>query len=336
MIEPELRKKSPLILIVDDEKTVRMVLRRAMAKEGYKVIDACDGEECLEICLKQQPDLVLLDAMMPGIDGFTCCAQLHKLLGKNCPPVLMITALEDQTSVDLAFDVGATDYITKPIHWAVLRQRVRRLIQTWWLVQELKLQIEREKMLSEELEITNQKLHRLASVDGLTQIANRRCFDQTFLYEWKRMTRQKQSFSLILCDVDFFKAYNDTYGHLAGDKCLLKVAQIIGANTKRPGDLAARYGGEEFAIILPNTGGEGAVKVAENIKQHLHSLAIPHVGSLISNYITLSFGIASTIPDPACSPESLINQADNALYEAKRKGRNRVCFQTLSVAGSEV
>ncbi len=336
MIDPELQKKPPLILIVDDEKTVRMVLRRAMVKEGYKVIDACDGEECLDICLKQKPDLVLLDAMMPGIDGFTCCAQLKKLLGKNCPPILMITALEDQASVDLAFDVGATDYITKPIHWAVLRQRVRRLIQTWWLVQELKLQIDKEKMLSEELEIANQQLQRLASLDGLTKIANRRCFDQTFLYEWKRMMRKKQSLSLILCDVDFFKAYNDTYGHVSGDKCLQKVAKLIQANAKRTGDLAARYGGEEFAIILPDTGGEGAVKVAENIKQHLQSLAIPHVGSLISNYITLSFGITSAVPDTDSSPDSLIHQADNALYEAKRKGRNRVCFQALNIANSEV
>lgn len=323
-IQPEYKNHSPQILVVDDERTLRLLLRRFLEKEGYSALEAENGEECLDVCFQFKPDMVLLDAIMPGIDGFTCCDRLHSMLGKDCPPVLMITVLNDRASVDLAFQSGATDYITKPIHWAVLRQRVRRILHTQWMMKELQHQIERERLLSEQLEAANRDLRRYASLDGLTEIANRRCFDDHLAAEWKRMMRAQTELALVLLDVDFFKAYNDTYFHQAGDECLKEVAAIIAQNAKRPADLAARYGGEEFALILPNTDAEGAFAVAESIRLEVKERAIPHSGSLIGDRVTISAGVASVIPTATSSAYDLITEADKALFQAKLQGRDRV------------
>lgn len=335
MIKPDFWTIPPRILIVDDEKTIRLILNRVLKNDGYQVLEANNAEQCLEICQKKLTDMVLLDAMMPGMDGFTCCAKLHKLLGENAPPVLMITVLNDQGSVDLAFEVGATDYVTKPIHWAVLRQRVRRLLETQWAMKELKQQIEKQRILTEKLEKVNQELKRLASVDSLTMIANRRYFDQVIDTEWKRALRNGLSLSIIICDVDFFKAYNDSYGHPAGDTCLQKVAEIIVQNANRSSDLVARYGGEEFVIILPNTDEEGAVYIAEKIRKSIKDAAIAHRGSTISNCLTISCGVATkklcqSSEKVGDKPNDLIKEADLALYQAKSQGRNRVCVYSQS------
>ncbi|NET27358.1 PleD family two-component system response regulator [Okeania sp. SIO1I7] len=335
MIKPGCWTVAPRILIVDDEKTIRLILRRILHKDGYQVIEANNGEQCLEICQKQLADMVLLDAMMPQMDGFTCCAKLHQLLGENSPPVLMITVLDDQASVDLAFQVGATDYITKPIHWAVLRQRVRRLLQTQWAMRELRRQIEKERMLSEKLEKANQELERLASLDSLTMIANRRNFEKFIESEWKRSHKNGLPLSIIMCDVDFFKAYNDTYGHQAGDTCLKKIADLIVQNVNRSPDLVARYGGEEFVVVLPETDLQGAVYVAEKICKSIKDAAIVHQGSKISNCVTVSCGVATRTSlswntDFNSQPSDLIKEADSALYEAKSQGRNRVYSYSIN------
>ncbi|PSO52990.1 MAG: diguanylate cyclase response regulator [Cyanobacteria bacterium QS_7_48_42] len=299
----EIRNNSPLILLVDPEKTQRLILRRAMEKEGYRVMEASDGEQCLEVCSYLKPDLVLLDAMMPGVDGFTCCSQLHSLMGKDCPPVLMTTVLNDQASVDLAFEVGAIDYVTKPVIWSLLRQRLYRLFQNQWAMGELQ---------------------RLSLVDGLTKIANRRSFDERLPQEWHRLAREAAPLSLVLCDLDRFKNYNGLYGHQAGDECLQEVAKVLDESAKRPADLAARYGGEEFALILPNTDAEGAVRIAETIQGRLQASAIAHENSDVSKLVTLSMGVASEIPKPDSSEKALIEQADQALYRAKQQGGDRV------------
>ncbi len=179
------------------------------------------------------------------------------------------------------------------------------------------------KFAQEALKEANQKLHRLAVIDGLTQIANRRKFDESIETEWKRLQREKEMLSLIICDIDFFKPFNDNYGHQAGDKCLHKVAQKIATAIHRPADLAARYGGEEFAVILPNTGAGGAIHVAERIRQEVYALKIEHAHSEVEKYITLSLGVSSIVPSSDLSQEALINAADKALYEAKEQGRNR-------------
>ncbi|WP_289501089.1 diguanylate cyclase [Gloeocapsopsis sp. IPPAS B-1203] len=173
------------------------------------------------------------------------------------------------------------------------------------------------------LQEVNRRLQNLSCVDSLTQIANRRQFDQAIAQEWWRMAREKQPLTLIFCDVDYFKSYNDHYGHQAGDRCLKQVAQIISATLERPGDLVARYGGEEFAVILPNTEAEGAIKVAQKIQMQLRNSQLVHAGSVISDYVTMSLGIASTIPTSDSEPVALMAKADKALYQAKTQGRDR-------------
>jgi diguanylate cyclase (GGDEF)-like protein len=181
----------------------------------------------------------------------------------------------------------------------------------------------KQAQLYQQLEQANQELQRLAVLDGLTQLANRRCFDEYLNSEWQRLAREQAPLSLILGDIDFFKPYNDTYGHQAGDECLRAVASAIQRTVKRSADLVARYGGEEFAIILPNTMAEGAIQVAEKIRAEVKALAIAHVNSPTSQQITVSLGIASVIPTPESSPATLIAAADTALYQAKAAGRDR-------------
>ncbi|MDX2096599.1 MAG: PleD family two-component system response regulator [Leptolyngbyaceae cyanobacterium bins.59] len=301
----------PLILVVDDDRSMRMLLGLAMEREGYQVAQAQDGEQCLSMVRQLQPNMILLDAVMPGMDGFVCCQQLQTLPGGDRTPVLMITVLDDQDSVDQAFAAGATDYITKPIHWAVLRQRVRRLIE--------------QTQLRQQLEQANRELERLANLDGLTQLANRRYFDEYFQQEWRRLAREQLCLSLMMVDVDFFKLYNDTYGHQAGDACLQRVAQTFRETLKRPADLVARYGGEEFIVLLPSTALEGAMHVANKLRSAVKALQIPHLRSPLEQQVTISLGVSCTVPTQDEAPATLIAAADRAVYRAKAEGRDR-CF----------
>ncbi|MEH2277743.1 MAG: PleD family two-component system response regulator [Nostoc sp.] len=303
------QESQSLVLIVDDEPFIRLILRHFLEREGYQIAEAQNGIEAINVFKQFHPDIVLLDAIMPDMDGFECCAQLQPLDCSKHTPVLMITGLEDQESVDRAFAVGAMDYVTKPIHWAVLRQRVKRLIQ--------------QSQLQQKLEAVNLELQLLVTIDGLTQVANRRRFEEYFNQEWQRLKWDQQPLSLILCDVDFFKLYNDTYGHRVGDRCLQKIAKAIKDIIKCPADLVARYGGEEFAVILPNTDTKGATHVADKICHAVRTLAIPHQNSQVSPHVTISVGFTTEIPQPDSDLEKMISAADWALYQAKAAGRDR-------------
>lgn len=323
----------PLILVVDDDHFMRDLLRELIEQEGYRVAEAENGQQGLDAYVSLKPDMVLLDAIMPVMDGFTCCTQLQKIPGSDRTPVLMITSLEDSRSVDRAFEVGAIDFVTKPINWPVLRQRVRRLLE--------------QSQLYHKLESANQELQRLAFVDGLTRVANRRGFDYTLEQEWRRLRREGISItecanqatvsanppplSLVLCDVDCFKLYNDTCGHLAGDRCLQQVAAAIRRAVERPADLVARYGGEEFAVLLPNTDAAGAVHVAQKIREEIRALQIPHPSSAVSEFVTVSLGVTTTIPYDDNSPAELIAAADKALYQAKKTGRDRLFLKLFLI-----
>lgn len=177
----------------------------------------------------------------------------------------------------------------------------------------------------EKAEDANQKLEKLVNLDGLTQVANRRCFDGRLQAEWKRLAREQQPLSLIFFDVDKFKLYNDYYGHIGGDDCLVRIAQIAQQMVHRPADLVARYGGEEFSVLLPNTDLVGAIKIAQCIQQAIHDQAIPHATSDVKDIVTLSLGISSVIPTGDIKPDTLIASADKAMYNAKQKGRDRYC-----------
>lgn len=309
--------KPPLILIVDDDSFMRKILVRYLERENYRVVEATNGMEALKIYQEFHPDIILLDVMMPVLDGFECCSRLQKLPNGDHTPVLIITALEDRESVDRAYGVGASDYVTKPIHWAVLRQRVRRLLIQANLRQQL-------ESANQQLAIVVQELRRLVSIDGLTQVANRRCLDEYLEQECKRSHREQIPLSLVLCDIDFFKNYNDNYGHQEGDRCLQEIANAISKSTNRSADLVARYGGEEFAIILPNTDAEGALNVAIRATEIVRSLQLPHACSKVADHVTISCGVATLVPAHGFEVIHLLKSADRALYLAKAEGRNCV------------
>jgi len=185
-------------------------------------------------------------------------------------------------------------------------------------------------VLQNQLERDVEEAKVIADIDGLTQIANRRKLNEYVMDEWGKMAREKLPISFMLCDVDYFKLYNDTYGHQAGDRCLIQVAEAISRVVKRPADLVARYGGEEFGVILPNTNSQGAIQVAEMVLAELQEIRIPHLSSTVQSYVTLSIGISSTVPVSGASPEGLIAVADRALYEAKKQGRNCLVFKSCN------
>jgi diguanylate cyclase (GGDEF)-like protein len=301
------------ILLVDDDLVVRAKVSESLEQDGFQVILAKNGDDGIAAYQEYRPDLILVDAVMPILDGFEFCEQL-KNLGERLTPILMITSLDDNDSVDRAFASGATDYITKPINLPILRQRVRNLVRQSYLI---------KNQLSE-LQQANQNLKLLANIDSLTKLSNRRDFDRYIEQEWERMQRSRSPLSLIMCDVDFFKNYNDKYLHPNGDKCLIKVAMALRNTVRRSGDLVARYGGEEFAVILPNTDALGAVSVAEKIRLAVKDLQITHESSAISPYVTVSVGVSTIIPTHESEFQTLIDTADRALYQAKSQGRDRV------------
>jgi diguanylate cyclase (GGDEF)-like protein len=301
------------ILLVDDDLVVRAKVSESLEQDGFQVILAKNGDDGIAAYQEYRPDLILVDAVMPILDGFEFCEQL-KNLGERLTPILMITSLDDNDSVDRAFASGATDYITKPINLSILRQRVRNLVRQSYLI---------KNQLSE-LQQANQNLKLLANIDSLTKLSNRRDFDRYIEQEWERMQRSRSPLSLIMCDVDFFKNYNDRYLHPNGDKCLIKVAMALRNTVRRTGDLVARYGGEEFAVILPNTDALGAVSVAEKIRLAVKDLQITHESSAIAPYVTVSVGVSTIIPTHESEFQTLIDTADRALYQAKSQGRDRV------------
>lgn len=308
-INPQLQR----VLVVDDDLTVRAIVSESLQAEGFEVISAKNGDDGITAYKEHRPDLILVDALMPILDGFEFCEQL-KNLGERSIPILMITSLDDIDSVDRAFAAGATDYITKPINLSILRQRVRNLVKQSHLI----------KHQLTELKVANQNLQLLANVDSLTKLANRRSFDDYIETEWERMKRSQAPLSLIMCDVDFFKNYNDKYLHPTGDKCLVQVATAMRNAVRRTGDLVARYGGEEFAVILPNTDAVGAVSVAENVRSAVRKLQIEHQASAVCDYVTVSVGVSTIIPTHENDFHTLIDAADRALYQSKSLGRDRV------------
>jgi len=319
------------VLVVDDIPENLQLLVRILSRKGYQVQSACGGEAALQAIQQHLPELIMLDICMPQMNGYEVC-QILKASPDTCEiPIIFISALDDIGDKVKAFETGGVDYITKPFRSAEVLARVGTHLTLRRLQQQLQAQnaqLQKEvcdRLIAEAaLQAANQELQRLANLDGLTGLANRRCFDQRLEQEWRRLMREQQPLSLILGDIDFFKNYNDTYGHQAGDDCLRQVAQALQGMTKRPGDLVARYGGEEFAIILPNTPIAGAVQLAEAICDLIRQLQLVHAGSSICPFVTLSLGVSTVIPTHGLLEDDLIAAADRALYQAKLEGRDRI------------
>lgn len=431
MNEPESKLRSNAVLIVDDTPANIGVLRNILEGEGYQIFAATSGPLALKVAQQTPPDLILLDVMMPGMDGFETCRQLKACAQTRDVPVIFVTARTETEDIVEGFLAGAVDYINKPVRHEEVCARVRTQLQVRHYVEVQRGQAERfrgivnnmaeglliiepngriqfanpscnhllgytddelpgrsivellpgplgqeyldyflthaavaphsmlrhgprevsmqrrdggsfsldftvtplflQQMLFIGLlhDITQHKqseneLLRIARVDPLTNLANRRHFDAILQQEWHRAQRNGLPLALLLLDVDHFKLYNDSLGHQAGDHCLQQVAQAINLQAHRPTDLAARYGGEEFVLLFAETGADNAMRLAEMVRARIEALQLPHPNSSTSAWVTVSIGASAMSPKPAMEIEQLFAAADAALYRAKAQGRNRV------------
>jgi len=304
---PGAADKRPCLLVVDDQPINIQALYRIFAPD-HRVLMATDGVKALALCRTDPPDLLLLDVVMPGMDGHEVCMRLQADEATRNIPVIFVTSHTDAQEETRGLELGAVDFIAKPVNPAVVRARVRTHLT---------------------LKAQSDLLRRMVFLDGLTGVANRRCFDERLGTEWRRATRAGLPLSLLMVDVDHFKRFNDRYGHQAGDECLRQVAQAIQGGLLRPGDLAARYGGEEFACILPATDFDGALALGVGIEQRVRGLEIGHADSDVAGAVTISIGVATRLPGPEGEPEGLLALADAQLYRAKHGGRGRACGAVL-------
>jgi diguanylate cyclase (GGDEF)-like protein len=289
------------ILVVDDAMENIQILHAALQDE-HEVLFALDAARALELARSQHPDLILLDAVMPDVDGYALCRELLAAPDTADIPVVFVTALSSPEDETRALEAGAADFISKPVNAAVVRARVRT-----------QLTVKRQR----------DALRALILVDALTGVANRRAFDERLDAEWRRCGRAGLPVALMLVDIDHFKLYNDHYGHPGGDATLVQVAGAMRRAAARSQDLVARYGGEEFAILLPQIDAHGAGGVARRLMAELDDMAIPHAASPTAPHLTVSMGIACMIPGEHSFPADLIQVADALLYQAKAGGRNR-------------
>lgn len=334
--------KDTKILVVDDQPANLEIMACFLQALGVQTLTLSSGEEVSDCAAAEQPDLILLDVMMPGKDGYSTCRELKSNPLTAEIPVIFASALKHADEKVKGFEVGGVDYITKPLELAEVKARLEthlHLRQRQSQLQDLNQKLTQEvrqrqheaeilRQVQTQLQVRNQKLQELATVDALTRIGNRRRFDQALLVEWRRAQREQTPLSLILCDVDFFKLYNDHFGHQQGDLCLQEIAAALLSCLKRPSDLLCRYGGEEFAVILPNTHAQGALYLAENLRQAVAAkqLQCPVLPSASSDCVSLSLGVATHSPTRPFKggAVALLSGADRALYRAKAQGRNRV------------
>lgn len=291
-----------LVLLVDDEVTNIEVM--ASVLDGQcEIAFATSGAEALELVREISPDLILLDIVMPGMDGYAVCSKLKADPQTATIPVIFVSALDGTDDETKGLGLGAIDYVSKPIRPAILRARVRNHLS---------------------LKRAHDMLEHLSATDALTGVANRRRLEEVIELEFARQTRSQEPLSVIMLDVDHFKIFNDTYGHAAGDECLKRIAATLRRTLRQQVDLVARYGGEEFMCVLPNSPKAQAVEVAERIRAQIAALGIEHEGAP-TKQVSASLGVATAEFGQDISPARFMAEADQRLYAAKRAGRNRVC-----------
>ena len=291
------------ILIVDDTPLNIQVLSQVLFRE-YEVKIATGGKMALKIIDQvKKPDLILLDIMMPEMDGYEVCRRIKNNPSIQDIPIIFVSGKGEVKDQKHGFDLGAVDYITKPFDIPLVLARIN-----------VHLQLKRK----------SEKLEKMVMVDALTDIPNRRALDDALECEIKRAKRDKKTLSLMMIDVDHFKTFNDNYGHGVGDICLRKIAQSLASNIKRPGDMVGRFGGEEFMVVLPDCAPDGAVAIAEQMRQSIEMLNIPHKYSPVSDHVTVSIGVKSVLYESEITNDEFLNKTDQMLYLAKDQGRNRV------------
>lgn len=314
-----------MVVLVDDQPMVAETIRRMLEDETDIDFHYCmEAKEALNQVAAIHPTLILQDLIMPQIDGLELVSQYRAHPECSEIPIIVLSAREDPKVKAEAFARGVSDYVVKLPDKIELIARIRHHSQ-WYIHKRQRDDAYRSLQESQrQLKDMNLKLLHLSTHDSLTNIPNRYHFDQAFSDEWRRGGRDKSPLSLIMIDIDLFKKYNDGLGHLAGDQCLGKVADVLSKNLQRPADSVSRYGGEEFVVLLPGTDAEGALTMANKLLDEVITLKIPHPESPISDFVTISLGVATKIPNNSERPDTLLHEADQALYYAKESGRNQI------------
>ncbi len=329
------------IILIDDDQDSCLLIKTFLGSIYYNddIVELFSGQAALDyfnldtqaVCT-QSTDLILLDVLMPGLNGIEVCARIKANNAFDDVPVLMVTASNELEFLADSFEAGAIDFINKPIRKVELLARVSSALR---LRNEVMMRRMREQELIElnlTLKQSNLMLEQLAIFDNLTGLHNRGHLDWVLSREWANAQRNQTPLSLIMIDIDYFKFYNDAYGHLGGDVCLRQVAQTIQAKLKRKNDFVGRYGGEEFMVILPGVDHHDAMQLAETFRGDIQALGIPHVRSENAQVVTISLGVSTlTHFNDNDYSDLLVHCADQALYQAKDSGRNRSCFLPYTV-----
>lgn len=303
------------ILLVEDSATLRHAMSAYVSHAGHTPLIAESGEQALQMIENTPIDMIIMDVEMPGLNGFETTRLIREWLHDNWIPIIFVTGKDDEASISEGIEAGGDDYLTKPVSAVVLTAKIRAM--------------ERITEMRNQLNALNATLEKLSQTDSLTQIYNRRAFIEIADKYWRAATRRHSPISLLMLDVDHFKLYNDTYGHPAGDSCLVGVSAAMTASLQRPEDTLGRYGGEEFVVILPDTDRAGAELVAEAIRSNVEALQIEHSKSSTAEVITVSIGGATCSHTTGRSIEGLIKQADQALYKSKLTGRNKATIEDI-------
>jgi len=311
------------ILLVDDSPSARDVVAAYVQEMGYHALQAEHAAAAMALYRRDRPDLVLTDVEMPGMDGYQLAREIRRYdRGEDYwVPIIFLSGRVADEDIARGLDAGGDDYIAKPVSQVVLSAKLKAM---------RRITLMRDKLVTmgRDLRLANRELLKLSSQDGLTGIANRRSFDAALEREWRRSQLSGDPVALLMCDIDYFKRYNDGYGHDQGDICLKRVAttlaETVRACTRTPGTMVARYGGEEFVTLLPQTPLDEARSIADRLVDSVRALELPHRYSDAGPCITLSVGIAAAVPGDSCGYEHLLQGADQALYQSKADGRNRV------------
>lgn len=296
------------ILLVEDSPTLRYAMEAFIKDAGHKAIIAENGEKAVQLVDPKHIDMIIMDVEMPGLNGFETTKLIRETLAEHWIPIIFVTGKSDEKSLEQGIAVGGDDYLIKPVSKVILQAKM--------------IAMSRIARMRSQMQELNLELTRLSQRDSLTQLYNRRTFDQKSAEAWRVAARQKQPLSVLLLDIDFFKRYNDLYGHIEGDTCIQHVADTLRVQFNRAGDVVARYGGEEFIVLLPNTSEEGAYTVAERIRLAIETLEIKHEESDDFKQVTVSVGGCTLRYTTGAHFKQVVDEADKALYESKAAGRN--------------
>lgn len=314
-----------MVLLVDDQAMIGEAIRRSLAHEQNIDFHFCaDPQQAIAQAMRIKPTVILQDLIMPGLDGLSLVREYRNHPSTQDIPIIVLSTKEDPMIKSAAFAAGANDYLVKLPDTIELVARIRYHSRSYLTLLQRDEAYRALRVSQQQLLDTNLVLQRLMNSDGLTGLSNRRHFDEYLELEWRRALRDKTQISLLMIDVDYFKSYNDNFGHLDGDEALRRVAEAIRDASSRATDLPARYGGEEFALVLPGTSPGGARLVAEKLRQTIMALNIPHISPLPGSNLTVSIGLSTLTPNRADNCRDLISMADKGLYLAKNSGRNQV------------